>query len=594
MTTINDDYIEPAIAEYIDFLSSSNKRDVKVLRKERVKEKLELYTEALNTFLVYPDILSDIMTPSNSHFSMFFAQRIVVRCMGRHRQTFSTFTRAFSKSFLADYYSYIRAMMIPHCNGFVAAATGKQAAEIVKQKFSEDLWIKFPLLKNEMVKRNGRVPYIQGEDYAEFRFANDSRFDVIGGHPRGGRRNYGVFEEIIEQDQTKVNEELIPLLNAPRTTATGQINPYEKQGQKMYITTAGYQGTFSYDKCLETLCYCAIDPDNYMVLGGSYIIPVMHGRLEEQTMRELLSSPSFDRGSLEREYISRWSGAKSGSIFSASTIEMLRKIQKAEYKPIDLAESNDFYVLAADIAKDGSADTAVIVARISPKEYMFNFKFINLFVINSTDFEVVANELKKQILLYDAKLFIYDGNGIGASLRDWLNKPTVDKSDMPLPGFGIINPPSSATRDVIKYPKFREICYEIKSGGKIGEQIHKLFFSRVSNGSIRIPIKTAEAVAKLQHNKSFLESSDIKRRKILQAYKYADLMELELRNLIITDTSDNINSTMKVERRDPKIQKDFFSAAEYLIYGVNQQIELPYYKKNIKKKNKLSEAFFVS
>ena len=71
-------------------------------------------------------------------------------------------------------------------------------------------------------------------------------------------------------------------------------------------------------------------------------------------------------------------------------------------------------------------------------------------------------------------------------------------------------------------------------------------------------------------------------------------MELELRNLIITDTSDNINSTMKVERRDPKIQKDFFSAAEYLIYGVNQQIELPYYKKNIKKKNKLSEAFFVS
>ena len=96
-----------------------------------------------------------------------------------------------------------------------------------------------------MIKRNGRTPYIQGEDYAEFRFTNGSRFDVIGGHPRGGRRNYGVFEEIIEQDQTKVNDELIPLLNSPRTMANGQINTYEKQGQKMYITTAGYQGTFS-------------------------------------------------------------------------------------------------------------------------------------------------------------------------------------------------------------------------------------------------------------------------------------------------------------------------------------------------------------
>ena len=125
---LNNQPLEPAIEDYINFLSSANTKNVKVLRKERVKNKLELYTEALNTFLVYPDIFSDITTPHNSHFSLFFAQRIVLRCFARHRQTFATFTRAFSKSFLADYFSYLRAMMIPHCNGFVAAATGKQAA----------------------------------------------------------------------------------------------------------------------------------------------------------------------------------------------------------------------------------------------------------------------------------------------------------------------------------------------------------------------------------------------------------------------------------------------------------------------------------
>lgn len=239
MTTFNDTYLEPEIDEYLTFLNSSNSKDVKVLRKERVREKLDLYTKALNTFLVYPDILADIMTPKNSTFSMFFAQRIVLRCMARHRQTFCTFTRAFSKSFLADFFSFVKSMIVPHCNGFVAAATGKQAAQIIKEKFSGDLWIKFPLLKNEMQKRSKQIPYIQGEDYAEMRFSNNSRFDVIGGHPRGGRRNYGVFEEIIEQDPTKVNEELIPLMNSPRTTYLGKINPYEIQGQKIYITTAG-------------------------------------------------------------------------------------------------------------------------------------------------------------------------------------------------------------------------------------------------------------------------------------------------------------------------------------------------------------------
>lgn len=593
MNTLDNNYIEPEIDEYITFLNSSNSKNVKVLRKDHVKEKLNLYTEALNTFLVYPDILSDVMTPRTSHFSMFFAQRIVLRCMARHRQTFATFTRAFSKSFLAFFDSYLHSMLVPRCNGFVTAGTKTQAAQIAREKVIKDLWVKFPLLKNEMQKRGKQEAYVEGTDYAEFRFTSGSIFDVIGGHPRGMRRNRGIFEEVIEQDPAVVNEEIIPLMNAPRVDCRGQINPYEPQAQKIYITTSGFQGTFAYDKNIETLCYSVIDPDHYMVLGGSYIIPLMHGRLEEQTMREIISSPSFDHDSLEREYISRWSSAQSGAIFSPNTITTLRKIVRAEYKRAELKE-DEFYVVSADMAKDGSADTAVIVFRVTPKEYMFNFRGVNLFTINSTDYEVVANELKKIIALYDARLFVYDANGIGAALRDWINKPTQDKDGFILPGYGIINPPESSKRDVINYPKDKTICYEIKSGGKEGERIHKFFFSRVSNGSVRFLIKTSEALLKFQENKNFLAASEIKKRQKLQPYKYMDLMELELKNLIIIDTSDNINSTMRVDRRDKKIQKDFFSAAEYGIFATNVYIEQDYYNKRRKKNRKWKDAIFIN
>ena len=402
-----------------------------------------------------------------------------------------------------------------------------------------------------------------------------------------------VFEEIIEQDPVKVNEELIPLMNSPRTGYDGKINPYEKQGQKMYVTTSGYQGTFSYDKCIENLCYSVVDPENYISLGGSYVIPLMHGRLEEQTMRELLSSPSFDRDSLEREYISRWSGAKSGAVFSPSTISTLRKIVKAEYKRSeDLGE--DFYVISADMAKDGSADTAVIIYRVSPREYMFYYKTINLFTINSTDYEVVANELKKTIALYDARLFVYDANGIGASLRDWLNKPTQDKDGFPLPGYGIINPPESAKKDIIKYNSDKTICYEIKSGGQEGARIHKVFISRISNGSVRFLIRTNEAILKFQQNKNFMMASEVAKRRKLQPYKFMDLMETELKNLIIVDTSDNINATMKVDRQDKKIQKDFFSAAEYGVYATNVYLEQEYYNKKRRKKKSWTNAVLIT
>lgn len=413
----SDTYLEPEIDELLAFVNGGAATEVKVLKKEHVRQNLQLYTDALNTFLTYPDILSDIMTPRGSRFSMFFAQRITLRSMARSRQSFSTYTRAFSKSFLADYYSYVKSMCIPRCNGFATAGTKNQAAQIAKEKIIQDLWVKFPLLKNEMQKRGARAPYIEGADYAEFRFTSGSIFDVVGGHPRGMRRNYGVFEEVIEMDPTVINEEIIPLMNSPRVTYEGKINPYEIQAQKIYITTAGYQQTFAYDKCIETLCYTVLDPDHYMCLGGSYVIPLMHGRLEEQTMREILSSPSFDPESVDREYRSRWSGARSGSVFGQNTIAALRKVVRAEEHATD-DDQESFYVVSVDMAKDGSADTATIVYKVKPREYMFSYKAVNVFAIASTDYEVVANELKKQVLAYDARLLVYDANGVGASLRD--------------------------------------------------------------------------------------------------------------------------------------------------------------------------------
>ena len=125
------------------------------------------------------------------------------------------------------------------------------------------------------------------------------------------------------------------------------------------------------------------------------------------------------------------------------------------------------------MAKDGSAETAVGVAKITPGEHRFTYKFVNLFTVASTDYLDVANAFKRAAMAYNAKLLCYDANGVGAGIRDWLNKTTTDKhTGEILGGLGIINPPDSAKADLISYPKDRTICYEIKSGGSVGEHIH--------------------------------------------------------------------------------------------------------------------------
>lgn len=184
--------------------------------------------------------------------------------------------------------------------------------------------------------------------------------------------------------------------------------------------------------------------------------------------------------------------------------------------------------------------------------------------------------LSENIVRHHMKIWLTER---GASLRDWINKPTFDAATgMQLPGYGIMNPPDSAKKDIIRYPSYQTRCFEIKSGGKIGEQIHQMFFSRVSNGSVRMLIKQSEALSIFSQSKKFCTASLAAQRAKLQPYQYADLMETELKNLMVVTDPDKANATMRVIRRNSAIQKDFFSAAEYLIYAVVTQYETKYYK----------------
>ena len=594
---LDDNYVDPEVNDYIDFLDSDDQDTTGFLTRARVNENFEKCGEMLNQFMVYPDLFIDLITPHSSHFHLFFYQRIMLRCMARGTATYEYFSRGTSKSFLADLDRYLKCMFVPRHNTTITAGTNKQAAEIAKQKVVDDLWVKFPLLANEMQKRKvaGKVldAYKMGKDYVEFNFKNGSSLGL--GNVRGLRRQSLIFEEVIEQDPVKVNEVYIPLLNEPRKMANGLINPYEPQSQQIYITTAGYQGTFAYDKLIEVLCRSVLEPDKYFVLGGSYRIPLSVGLTAQKQIEDVINSPSFSKSSFEREYESRWSDAPAGAAFSSNMITALRQVKVVELKDKITAtqrEQGAFYVICADMAKDGSAETAVGVAKVLPKEHYFSFKFVNLLTIPSTDYMVVANTFKKLVLTYNARLLIYDANGIGAAMRDWLNKETQDENGAILEGLGIINPPSSAERDLKRYPNDKTICYEIKSGGKVGEQIHWFFFSRMSTGAITFPVKLAEAVNLYQQNKSFAAMSMRKQHEFLMPFKQMDRAEEELKNLDIANTSDQMSNSLRIIRRNAQIQKDFFSMFEYLVWAVNQYIELDFYKNRRRNKEKRRIAFF--
>ena len=102
----------------------------------------------LDFFVAYPDRFIDYITPEDSNFKLFFYQRIFLRVCMRHRYVFSTFTRAFSKSFLAILAMFLRCVFLPNSKVFIATKVKEQAAKIAREKLDE-LFTLWPIFKGD-------------------------------------------------------------------------------------------------------------------------------------------------------------------------------------------------------------------------------------------------------------------------------------------------------------------------------------------------------------------------------------------------------------------------------------------------------------
>lgn len=89
-------------------------------------------------------------------------------------------------------------------------------------------------------------------------------------------------------DGVKLNEVIIPLMNVSRRATCGEVDPNEVLNKSQtYITTAGFKGTFAYQKLIQILVWQVVSPGKAFVMGGSWRIPVMHNLLDKSFVQDL-------------------------------------------------------------------------------------------------------------------------------------------------------------------------------------------------------------------------------------------------------------------------------------------------------------------
>lgn len=119
---------------------------------------------------------------------------------------------------------------------------------------------------------------------------------------RGQRFQSLLVEECAKVDQDKLTEIIMPTLVISRQV-NGEVDPNEVLNQSsVFVTSAGYKDTYSYDKLIQTFCEMVGKPKEAFILGGDWRIPVVEGLQPANFIQSQEMDNSMDEAGFDREY----------------------------------------------------------------------------------------------------------------------------------------------------------------------------------------------------------------------------------------------------------------------------------------------------
>lgn len=544
------------------------------LSEERIRAQLPIIRQYIAFWREYPDLFVDFLCggdhAAKGTLKLYFYQRVFLRAAMRHRLTYATFPRAFSKSFLSVLILMLRCILYPNSDLFVTTGGKEQAASITKSK-ADELCKLIPGLMNEINWERGQSK--SSKNMVEYIFKNGSKLDILAAAQasRGQRRVGGLVEEAILIEQDTLNEVIIPTMNVDRLLPNGTRVPQETINKsQIFVTTAGWKNSFAYQKLIEVLVRQVIAPNEAIVLGGTYHIPVMEGLLSKSFVSELKMAGTYNDASFSREYESIWSGDAENAFFSAEIFDKNRQLNVPEWEYSAKSSKTAYYVLGIDVGRIGCT-SEVCVFKVTPQPTGAAIKsLVNIYSWEEEDFEYQAINIKKLFFKYRAKKVVIDANGLGVGLLDFMIKSQIDPdTGDSLPPFGVDND------DLGLYKKYRtpdtqiDAIWQIKANAPINTEAHTYVQTQMSSGKLKFLIDENAAKVKLMSTKTGQQMDGDERALRLRPFTLTTILREQMLNLV--EDNEGVNIILKQSSRG--IKKDKFSAYEYGLYYIKQEEE---------------------
>ena len=579
-----------ALQDLLDL--SQSKRKIG-LSEERVRAIIPVARQYIAFWREYPDLFVDFLVRGNStetkegSFKFYFYQRVFLRVVMRYQYVYAVFPRAYSKSFLTVMSMMLRCILYPDAHLFVTSGGKEQGASILSSKVTEICKL-IPALNKEIDWRRGKT--LVGKDSVKYVFKNGSTLDNLAAREssRGQRRHGGTMEECVGINDDILREVIIPVMAVSRRAKDGTVNEKEPLNKsQVYITTAGYKGTYPYDRLIGMLVRMVMQPERCMVLGGTWRTPVAMGLQSKTFIKDQKEEGTYNEASFEREYESVWSGSVEDAFFNADLFDRHRKLNQPEYEASGRSSKSASYVLSVDVGRKG-CDSVVCVFKITPQAQGAAIKsLVNIFVLTDEHFEDQAIALKKLFYKFRAERIVIDANGLGIGLVDYMIKPQIDvETNEIFPDFGVYNDEDGYYKKYKTPNTELEALYLIKANAPINTEAHANVKAQMSSGKIKFLIDEKIAKNKLLSTKVGQNMSPEERAEYLKPFTLTSILKEEMMNL--REENEGVNIILKQANRG--IKKDKFSAFEYGLYYTKLEED----KKKKRKKFVASDWCFLN
>lgn len=575
-----------------DLLNLSNRSKIG-LSEERVMKMIPVARQYISFFREYPDIFIDFCAgnwlpePPKETLKLYFFQRIFLRAAMRYKYNYVVYPRAYSKSFLAVLILMTRAILYPGSKLFVTSGGKEQSSGILKEKVEEICQL-VPGFAHEIDRARGKS--VEGKDYCKYIFRNKSYIDNLSASEksRGKRRHGGLMEECVGIDGTILNEVIIPVMNISRRLPNNTTVDEEVLNKsQIYVTTAGWKGSFAYDKLIQFLIGEVTQPDKYNIMGGTYLVPVLAGLQDKNFIRDLKLDGTFNQSSFDREYRSIWSGTIEDAFFSSEMFDKNRILRQPEYSYSGRSLKSAQYILSVDVGRKG-CQSVICVFKVTPQQMGTSIKtLVNMATLNDEHFEDQAIKLKRMFYEYRASRIVIDGNGLGIGLIDYMIKTQIDPdTNETLYDFGIYND------DEGYYKKYQTVnceydaIYIIKANAPINTEAHANVQTQLSSGKVKFLIDERTAQIKLLGTEKGKKMSAEERANYLYPFTLTSILKEEMLNL----REENEGQNIILKQANRGIRKDKFSALEYGLYYIKQEED----NKKRKKHGRFSDFMFLN